>query len=76
MNKDTNTPEILITPIPNTPFQRQMAQGHKNRTGHALRGHQVSQDGMVWATVRECCGENDAQRLPKTWAEVVPPIGA
>ena len=46
-----------MMPLPNTPFYRAMAKGHKMRTGHTLRAHLESNDDGTWRVVRECCEE-------------------
>ena len=50
-------------PLADNSFNRRMAQGHVNRTGHKLEAHQVSNDGVLWHTVRECCGEVEPETL-------------
>jgi hypothetical protein len=60
----------IVTPQ-DTPFQRRMARGHHIRQGHPLDAMQVSADGVLWHTVRLCCG----QAIPATvatWDEHVP----
>lgn len=43
--------------LADTPFNRKLAEGHMNRTGHALDAVNVSNDGEWWQIVRFCCGE-------------------
>lgn len=59
MNKPTTTP------IPDTPFQRRMAQGHLNRHGHKLTGYMrleydaANPDAFpISHLVRTCCEES------------------
>lgn len=47
----------FVESLADTAFNRRMAEGHKNRTGHALDAVQVSDDGELWRIVRLCCGE-------------------
>lgn len=52
-----------------TPFNRRLAEGHEFRTGHKLDSVMVSDDGVLWYTVRLCCGET----VPETVTEWKPP---
>jgi hypothetical protein len=51
-----------------TPFNRRLAEGHLHRTGHALDAVQVSDDGVLWYTVRLCCGETVPDTVD-TWTD-------
>jgi hypothetical protein len=55
-------------PIPDTPFQRRMARGHYNLRGHKLNAVHVSDDGILWHTVRLCCGDTVPDTV-QTWAD-------
>jgi hypothetical protein len=59
--------KLIETPA-DTPFNRRMAEGHKNRTGHKLDAVQVSDDGVLWHTVRLCCGETVPETVD-TWTD-------
>ena len=54
----------LVESVPETPFNRRMAEGHKNRMGHMMDAVQVSDDGTLWHTVRLCCGETVSETVP------------
>jgi hypothetical protein len=51
-----------------TPFNRRLAEGHLNRTGHKMNLVQVSDDGILWTNVRLCCGETIPETVD-TWQE-------
>jgi len=53
----TEAPALQVSPIPDTPMRRRMAAGHEMRHGHTLDAVHVTSDGMLWHTVRLCCGE-------------------
>lgn len=65
------SPVIAVEPLPDTAFNRRMAQGHKARLGHKLIAEHVSADRILWHTVRLCCGDTVPARV-STWAAVVP----
>lgn len=52
-----------MEPITDNAYNRRMAEGHKRRTGHDLVGYQASDDGVLWHTIRECCGETEPEKL-------------
>jgi hypothetical protein len=54
-----------------SPFNQRLARGHRMRLGHELKAVQVSEDGILWHTVRLCCGET----IPDTvdaWEDHIP----
>ena len=57
--------------IPQTPMYARMAEGHLIRTGHKLVAVHASSDGIVWLTVRLCCGEQVPGEAP-TWVDAAP----
>jgi hypothetical protein len=44
-------------PIPDTDFYRKMSRGHRIRTGHALEGYLVTEDGVSVLTRTCACSE-------------------
>jgi hypothetical protein len=62
---------VQVAPIPDTPFQRRLAAGHGMRLGHPLQAVHVTSDGMLWHTVRRCCGEAIPAAVG-TWEDVTP----
>lgn len=62
---------MMVEPVANNSFNARMAEGHKRRLGHDLKAVQVSADGILWHTVRLCCGETVPETVP-TWSEVIP----
>lgn len=62
---------MIITTPHNTAFQQRMARGHRIRTGHNLDALQVSEDGVLWHTVKRCCGET-VPKTVETWEQHVP----
>ena len=58
-------------PIPDTPFNRRLAEGHRNRTGHEQNAVHVSDDGTLWHRVRLCCDETIPETV-ETWADHTP----
>lgn len=51
-------------PLPDTEFARRVAEGHRLRLGHSLEAFNVSDDGMLWHTVRTCCGDTEPETVP------------
>ena len=51
-------------PLADTPMNHRLEVGHALRTGHELEAEQVSDDGILWHTVRACCGETEPETLP------------
>lgn len=54
-----------------SPFHARLARGHEIRKGHALHAVEVSQDGILWHTVRLCCGETIPDTV-STWNDATP----
>lgn len=57
MSVENLTPIVAVTPVPDTAFNRRMAQGHELRMGHAADFRHVTADRVVWHRIRVCCGE-------------------
>lgn len=62
--------DLTVTPMPDTAFNRRMADGHRMRVGHTLDARSVSSDGVLWHTVRLCCGDALPSSVP-TWSQYV-----
>jgi hypothetical protein len=62
---------MIVEPLKDTPFQARMARGHKMRLGHELKAVQVSSDGILWHTIKLCCGETIPESV-ETWADHTP----
>ena len=55
--------QIIMSAVPDTAFQRRMAEGHEIRMGHKLDAVHVSDDGgQIWRMVRLCCGDKIPDR--------------
>jgi hypothetical protein len=65
---------MIVQPISVTPYQARMARGHAILQGHKLRAVQVSSDGILWHTVRLCCGE-EIPTTVDTWKDHTPEKG-
>jgi hypothetical protein len=46
-------------PIPDNPFWRRMAAGHRIRLGHDLAGVHVYGGGGIWHLERSCCDSGE-----------------
>jgi hypothetical protein len=66
-----DAPALQIQPLHDTPLQRRIAAGHLQRTGHPLDAVSVSGDGVLWHTVRRCCGESVPPEVA-TWQDMTP----
>jgi hypothetical protein len=59
-----------------SPMERALRAGHRNRKGHELVAVLASADGFLWFRVNECCGETPEQRLadedPNGFADLAP----
>ena len=62
--------KYVETPV-YTLFNARMARGHEMRLGHELKAVQVSDDGILWHTVRLCCGETIPDTV-ETWEDQTP----
>jgi hypothetical protein len=62
---------MMVERLADTPFNARLARGHVMRTGHTLNARQVSEDGILWHTVKLCCGE-EIPATVSTWGELTP----
>lgn len=60
---------MQVSTIPDTPFERRMAQGHRIRLGHELNAVHVSSDGVLWHKVNLCCGDSIPESVA-SWEEL------
>ena len=52
-------------PIPDTPYSRRMAAGHRIRTGHDLDAELVpTAEPGIWRTQRACCPDGEPPMTP------------
>ena len=54
---------IQTKPPMESPMERALRAGHRNRKGHELVAVLASVDGFLWLRVYECCGETPEQRI-------------